>query len=564
MLSLQREKPLSCWPLALLTGLLLVLSGVLASPAIADGEELPQAADASRPNVVLIQTDDQALDDLYATFRTVTGNRVPVMRATLNKLARRGITFRNYYATFPTCCPSRSALLTGQYNHNNGVRGNVGPDGGWPAFRRSPAYRENLAVWLQRAGYRTIHIGKFLNQYGSAEKPETTVPPGWDEWQTNATDLSNRQFYGYRMNENGRIGGPFGSRDYGLWVYVDPYGCLRGPADTPWCNHQTDAVTRRAVEQIGASAADGRPFYLQVDYIAPHGDHRPPIGPEPTPRNYGRAANTPVPRGPAFDELNVNDKPSFIRELPGRISQREKVRMRTEYQRTLESLRDVDDGVRSILQALYRNGVLKNTYVVFISDNGFFRGQHRLARGKILPYEASARVPLLIRGPGIKRNSETGELAANIDLAPTILRLAGATPGRPVDGRSLARFWEDTSLRTRRPLVIESFATKSDAETTDKLSRWSATAYMQYRAIRFGQYKFVLYENGETELYDLFSDPHELRNRSRNLRFARLKGFLRRQLERYAECEGQTCRMTGDLPPIPGVANLNLRWGPRR
>lgn len=529
--------------------------GISVAAPVAAAETPPE-----RPNVVLIQTDDQAFDDLHADFRSITGRRSPVMPATLNKIARRGVSFNDHYVTFPTCCPSRVALLTGQYNHNNGVHGNVAPDGGWQAFRNSPGYHENLATWLQESGYRTIHIGKFLNQYGSVNKPQTTVPPGWEEWQTNASDISNRLFYGYVMNENGNSTGPFGSSEYGLWQNVDAFGCLRGPVDIPWCNHQTDAVTRRAVDQIAVSAADSRPFYLQVDYIAPHGDHRPPIGPEPTPRNYGRAEYTPLPRGPAFNEGNVRDKPGFIREGPGRISGHEINRMRTEYRRTLESLKDIDDGVRRILQALWANGQLKNTYVLFTSDNGFFRGQHRLARGKILPYEASARIPLVARGPGIKPGSETSELTANIDIAPTILELTGAQHSREIDGRSLVRFWQDPKRRSRRPIVIESFADESDLEVADRQSRWSAGGFLPYRAIRLAQYKFVLYENGERELYDLFRDPHERNNRIRAPRYAKLANFLREQLDRYADCAGAACRQTADLPPIPGVPASRLRW----
>ena len=509
---------------------------------------------------MLIQTDDQALSDLYAKFRSPFGNRTSVMPATLNKIGRRGATFNNYYVSFPTCCPSRAALLTGRYNHNNGVRGNVAPDGGWQAFRRSLGYRRNLATWLQGAGYRTVHIGKFLNQYGSVNRPEDEVPPGWSEWQTNANDLSNRLFYGYTVNENGRIKGPFGSRNYGLWANVDPFGCLRGPAAMPWCNHQTDAVTRRAVEQVKVAADLGQPFYMQVDYIAPHGDHRPPIGPEPTPRNYGRADHTPLPRGGAFNEGDVADKPSFIRNGPGRISGREINRMRTEYRRTLESLRDIDDGVRRILQALSHRGLLRHTYVIFTTDNGYFRGQHRLARGKILPYEPAARVPFLIRGPGIRPGTETGELVANIDIAPTLLRLSGATADGPIDGRSMIRFWQDPERRSRRPIVLESFAGESDTEIADRHSRWSAGAFVPYRGIRLGQYKFIRYENGERELYDLFVDPDERRNRVRAPRYRRLADFLNRQLARYADCSGRECRQTADLPPIPGVPASRLRW----
>lgn len=541
--------------------LIKVISTCLVASAAIACANATAASPVERPNFVVIQTDDQAFSDLWAEFRSADGVRSPVMPATVNKIVRRGVTFNNHYVTFPTCCPSRVSLITGQYNHNNGVLGNVAPDGGWQAFRRSHGYHANLATWLQSNGYRTIHIGKFLNQYGNQERPETTVPPGWNEWQTTATDYSNRMFYGYLINENGSLTGPFGSEEYGLWQNVDRPGCLRGFPIIPGCDHQTDAVTRRAVDQIASSAAGQRPFYLQVDYIAPHGDHRPPIGPEPTPRNYGRADHTPLPRDRAFNEADIRDKPSFIRNGPGRISRREINRMRTEYRRTLESLRDVDDGVRRILQALWVHGVLRDTYVFFTSDNGFFRGQHRLARGKILAYEPSAKIPLAVRGPGIRPGIETGELSANIDLAPTILKLAGVRPTRTVDGRSLVRFWKNPERRTLRPILIESFAEESDLKVADRQSRWSAGGFLPYRAIRLSDYKFVLYGNGERELYDLFLDPNELHNRARAARYRKLARFLQTQINRYANCAGVRCRRPADPPPIPGVPASRLRWG---
>ena len=273
------------------------------------------AAPDERPNIVVIQTDDQTLAELRATRITPLGNRVRAMPKTLDLIRKHGISFSRYMASYPLCCPSRSTLLSGRYSHNTGVLSNSAPRGGWVAFRRHQIYRHNLAVWLHRAGYRTIHLGKFLNEYGGPgpDDPTTTVPPGWDEWQTDATDNSTRLYYGYSLNRDGAIRGPFGSPDYGDFSSKDPPGCPLAPPAVGSCNYQEDQLTDRAVRQIDRSAPGG-PFYLQLDYNAPHGDSSPPIGPEPARRHYDSAIDTPLPRPPGFNEADISDKPSFIRD----------------------------------------------------------------------------------------------------------------------------------------------------------------------------------------------------------------------------------------------------------
>ena len=173
----------------------------------------------------------------------------------------------------------------------------------------------------------------------------------------------------------------------------------------------------------------------------------------------------PFPHGPSegFNEGNVNDKPRFIREAPY-LSPTETHTYRVYYQKALESLRAVDDGVKQVVDTLGAMHRLRNTYIIFTSDNGFFYGEHRLTGGKFLAYEPSTHLPFLIRGPGIKPGTATGELAANIDIAPTILELAGAKADKSIDGRSLVPYLLDPSLRTRRPILFESFVETSDVE----------------------------------------------------------------------------------------------------
>ena len=159
----------------------------------------------------MIQTDDQTLDELYATSRLSAAPKTQAMPNTLDLIAKRGMTFNRYYVSYPLCCPSRVSLLTGRYAHNHNVKGNVQPNGGYTGFslpRRADSH--NLATWLQGAGYRTIHIGKFLNGYGDEPYDDgTTVPPGWSAWHTVLNADTDHYFYGYTLNNNGAVDGPY-------------------------------------------------------------------------------------------------------------------------------------------------------------------------------------------------------------------------------------------------------------------------------------------------------------------------------------------------------------------
>jgi N-acetylglucosamine-6-sulfatase len=508
--------------------------GVFVAAALA-ALALPAVATA-RPNVVLIQTDDQNLSELHAQQRLPGGGIEAAMPNTLGLIARAGVSFNRYYVSDPLCCPSRATLLTGQYAHNDGVLGNgPGPFGGYAALSRT----NNLAVWLQAAGYRTIHIGKYLNFYGQPPVSDPAeVPPGWSDWESLVGEDSTHYYYGYRLNDNGDVQGPFGDITY----------AEKDPPD-----YQTDVLTQRAVDQIRASA--GRPFYLELDYTAPHGDLRPPWGPEPAPRHYDSWSTVPLPRPPGFNERDVSDKPRFIRSLP-RLGAAKIADAQQEWQKEVESLRAVDDGVAQIVAALAADGQLGNTYVIFTTDNGFFQGEHRIRRSKFLPYEPSARVPMLIRGPGIPPGAKSGELVANVDIAPTVLGLAGAAATVPEDGRSLLPFAHDPARRTRRPILLEGF-TRSVDPSTSRLRAGASSLEAPIRdfaGIRVGPYKYVRYAGGPRELYDLNSDPFELHSRAHDPRYRAVRSFLAARLRRLRRCVGPTCSrpLRAKIPrPLP-------------
>jgi len=529
--------------------------------------------EGQKPNFVVIQTDDQTIDSLYATFTPPGGQPIPVMPNTLALLADKGVTLSRYYVSYPLCCPSRVSLLTGRYAHNHNVRGNVQPNGGYLGFSFRGANSHNLATWLQSAGYRTIHIGKFLNGYGDEPFDEgKDVPPGWSAWHSVLKADTNHYYYGYTLNDNGVLDGPIGdpgsweTREYGE---RDDFGCPTAPLNGKPCFYETDRFNTLAWEELNATSPE-QPFYLQMDYTAPHGDFRRPAGPEPATRHYNTFAGAPYPhsRSEGFNEGNVNDKPRFIREAPY-LSLNDIHTYRVYYQKALESLRSIDEGVKTIVDTLGGLHRLRNTYIIFVSDNGFFYGEHRLTGGKFLAYESATHLPLLIRGPGIKAGTSTGELAANIDLAPTILELAGAEADKSIDGRSLVPYMKDSALRSRRPLLFESFVETADVEANGEPTAQRAVKELKrhraagnddasasivappkdYEGIRLGPYKYIEWPDGEKELYDITKDPNELNNVVRVPNLSPIRAFLHAQLVRLETCVGRACQEVA--PPFP-------------
>ena len=577
--------------LALLFGLVMATSEE-ASAARAKASEL------QKPSFVVIQTDDQTLEELYDGIRTLNGGEEFAMPNTLQLLGEQGVTFTRYYTPYSLCAPSRVSLLTGRYAHNNHVQGNVPPNGGWTGFQSRLAYSHNIATWLQGAGYRTIHIGKILNGYGDAPySPGTEEPPGWNSWHTILNSDTNHYAYGYMLNNNGVVEGPYGdsgsweTREYGA---IDDAGCPYAPLNGLPCYYETDKFNQLAVEELAATSPE-QPFYMQVDFTAPHGDFRRPAGPQPASRHIGRFAGAPLPdnRAEGFNEGNVNDKPRFIREAPY-LSATEIHTYRVYYQNCLAALLSVDEGVKQILDQLGALNRLENTYVIFTSDNGFFFGQHRLVGGKFLAYEPATHLPLIIRGPGIEPNTHTGQFASTIDIAPTILELAGVTPDKSVDGTSLVPFMQEPSLRTRRPLLFESFVQTNDVEQDGNAATGESTTAAgrargklgvkgasargaaarasgaaahasvvappkNYYGIRLGPYKYIEWPDGEKELYDINKDPYELNNIVRDRNYAPIRNFLHEELVRLEECSGRTCQEVAEKLPLTKRDQLKVK-----
>jgi arylsulfatase A-like enzyme len=466
--------------------------------------------------VVVVMTDDQTLADL----RTRHNSR-PVMPNVLGQIARQGAEFRNAYASYPLSCPSRMTFLTGRYAHNHGVTTNRKPGFNYCAgfFDKD----HTLPIALQAAGYRTAHVGRYLNGYGYADKE--LVPPGYDEWHAPVgfEQGSSATFSGYYMNDNGVI----------------------SPKQDEYF---TDRLNSLAADFVTNSP---EPFFIQVAHRAPHEDSSDPVGPEPAARHLGTLEGVELPKPPSFDEKDVSDKPAYLRGANRLIPpQRKTLRIRN--QRRLESLRAVDDGVGQIMAALEAAGRLERTVVIFLSDNGFFRGEHRITKGKLLAYEPASRVPILIRGPGIPAGSRPTALVSNVDVAATIFALAGASPSKPLDGTSLLPLARAPGTKSKRPLLIESYALTIDDSGNLAGAAFIPKRLQRYQALRIGRWKYIrLLRTKEQELYDLKGDPDELRNLAGDPRFDPLLSFFRRRLKRLAACEGASCRRPIGRIPRP-------------
>jgi N-acetylglucosamine-6-sulfatase len=480
----------------------------------------------ARPNIVFVMTDDQ------------TASSISVQR-NVTLLQTQGATFTQAIATYPLCCPSRATYLSGQYSHNHGVLHNAGPFGGYTRFNHSNA----LPVWLQQAGYRTMHVGRYLNGYGVQNLDITEVPPGWNDWVSGVGE-SVFDYSRWQTNENGAI----------FW---------RPGAESPG-EHQTDFYARRAAELIGQAAPSEQPFFLSLTFPAPHSgapadpDDPTLLGtPSPSPRHRNVFANRALPRPPNFDPASMRGKPQVLADR-ARLSPEWQAAIQENYQQEQEALLDVDDGVGAVMSALAASGELDDTLFIYTSDNGFFHGEHRVTSEKVLPYDAGSRIPLVMRGPGVPPNLRLGQLVGNIDWAPTIVDAADARAGRLLDGRSLFELLADPRSEPGRELVLENGA--------------GANGVPMFRGLRNQRYLWVDHKTtGEYELYDLREDPYELRNLEDLDSYAPIRRMLEARLRKLQGCRGATAcsssrpklalgaRQVKPLPPKPPKRKRSAR-----
>ncbi|MGH2954648.1 MAG: sulfatase family protein, partial [Solirubrobacterales bacterium] len=460
--------------------------------------------DRPPPNVVVVMTDDQTVESLRA------------MPKTERLLGAEGVTFTNSFAANPACCPSRATFLTGRYAHNHGVLRNTRPNGGYAGFDGDEA----LPVWLQRAGYFTAHVGRYLTGYGRHTDP-LEIPPGWSEWH-GAVDPSTYSMYGYTLNDEGAL------VTYGEAEVEDP------------ADYQTDVYAAKAADLIARRAPKRRPFFLSVAPLAPHAEADPeqpdePLGPDnprPAPRHAGAFDDEPQPRADSFNEADVSDKPAEIRALEP-LTLGEAAALADRYRARLASLLAVDDLVETVVGELGATRELNRTLIVFTSDNGYLLGEHRVRARKQYPYEESIRVPLILRGPGLPRDAERRQPVVNADLAPTILHYARAKR-RPGDGRSLHRLIDDRRLEPGRAVLVENWCQVTAPGFEPETPR--------YLGVRTARYLYAEWASRDAELYDLDRDPLELESRHADPAYADERAALGRLLDRLADCAGRSCR----------------------
>ena len=385
-------------------------------------------------NVLWIITDDQ----MRSTLRT--------MDKTRTRLVEKGVRFRHGYTAMPWCGPARASLLTSRYPHDHGCHNNQTHQ----PFVAQGHDRDTIATRIRAGGYDTGYFGKYMN--GLAEDPGY-VAPGWRRW---VATVGKRG----QLNADGDV------RDLKTQKAADDFAAVQ---------------LRRFVERH----EDTGPWFAAWAPSTPHDPY--------TPSSEHRHDFDDVRWDPpAFNEADMSDKPSWMRDLP----RQERAQMRAVLEGKLEELQDLDDQVGRLLDVLWRTDQLDRTWIFFVADNGFLLGEHRLFR-KEQPYEESTGIPYVVRGPGVE-SSICDSLVSQVDLMPTTLDIAGLNPdaGRELSGRSMLR-----PLRTgdwsawRRRLLVE------NTNLEWAMLRQGSEVYIEH------------YARGEWEFYDLAADPHQLTSR---------------------------------------------------
>ncbi len=445
---------------------LYMVLAVAACMAAACSQPAPPApVEPTRPNVLVILTDDQRWDALGVVQREQGDDALFPWFETpnLDRLANEGARFRNAFVTTSLCSPSRASLLSGRYARGHKVADN---------FTEYPNELPSYPRRLQEAGYETAYIGKWhMGEDNDARRP------GFDHW------MSHR----------------------GQGNYNDNTFNINGTSQAiP--GYYTTVVTDHAVEWIGRRHE--RPWLLVVGQKAPHGG---PIEPEPRfahaldgfairkPANYGsyRAADGKPAwleeslktwhgaQGPLYD---LQEHDAFVRAY-------------------LATLLSVDESVGRIYETLRETGQLDTTVIVFTSDNGFVLGEHGRVDKRTM-YEESIRVPLIVRYPPmVKAGTLVDPMVLNHDVAPTLIEIAGAPPLDGISGRSLADLLRGESAPVRTAFLYE-YNYESQFPYTPNV-----------RGVRTDRFKLIRYPNGDgtpdrftAELYDITADPYELRN----------------------------------------------------
>jgi len=443
----------------------------------------PPPPDQRAPNIVFILTDDQDMPSLA---------QMPRVKALLRD---QGTTFARHYVSLSLCCPSRISGLRGQFSHNTTIFKNGPPDGGFEAVYAKGLEQSTIATWLQAAGYRTALFGKYLNGYPDTASA-TYIPPGWTEWASPNEGTPYKEF-NYSLNENG---------------HTVSYGETAADYMTDVLSAKATDFIRRSVDQF-----PDKPFFVYIPTYAPHGPSTP------APRHADLFPGAQAPRTAAFNEADVTDKPAWVQALPlltaDQIDQIDKL-----YRHRLQALQAVDELVQNVVDTLQAKGQLESTYIVFASDNGYHQGQHRLDSGKMTAFEEDLLVPLVIRGPGVRRGATVNQITANVDYAPTLAAIAGVSTPSFVDGRSLLQLlrgetagtWRQVLLLEHKPDNTDGFRAQANGtlEPADPFETLGdGPGISVFSGVRTASgLTYLEYDTGEFELYNNLTDPGQLTN----------------------------------------------------
>ncbi|HSE56268.1 MAG TPA: sulfatase [Nocardioidaceae bacterium] len=444
----------------------------------------PQHAVAAdtRPNIILISTDDMNKSDLRW------------MPKTRKLLANAGVTLDGFISNNPICCPARAEILTGQLSHNNGVHYNDGPWGGYKVLEEPG---NHVGSWLKDAGYKTAFVGKHMN--------------GWEE--------TARRQRGWTIF-NPIIKGIY--KPYGLTMFND--GHPRRYRNI----HSSDLVGKLTVNYINRFSDSKAPFFIWASQVAPHqvlikGKWKPPV---PAKRHSDLYPNAVPPSlsDPSFNEADVSDKPPYVQDS-SMMSRRAVIRF---HRARIRTLRSVDDQVGAAVRALRDAGEARNTYIFFTSDNGWLLGEHRLG-AKRKPYEQSLQVPLVVKGPGLKAGTTRRQTFSLADLAPTFVQLADATPRRTLDGRSML-----PTLRRGAP-GYKHYLIHASSHSQE----W------WWQGVRSDSFVYIRYDDGFEELYDMQKDPAQLQNVADAPGYQAVRAEYAARLARLQDCSGEDCQSGG-------------------
>jgi N-acetylglucosamine-6-sulfatase len=457
-----------------------------------DGSAVPQ----KKPNIVFILADDLSTNLLAY---------MPNVQA----MQREGTTFSNYFVTDSLCCPSRSSIFTGKFPHNTGVFTNQGPEGGYEVFNERGNESQTFAVALQRAGYKTAMLGKYLNGYRPARNG---VPKGWNEWDVAGNGYPE---FNYNLNQNGRI----------VHYASDPQYYL------------TDVVAALGEAFMRKSAP--APFLIEIATFAPHGPYIP------APRDVDKFPGLSAPRSAAFGVRPDADAPAWLKAIfplrPMDIQTIDRA-----FLMRAQSVQAIDKMIGEIRALLATLG--DDNYVVFSSDNGLHMGEYSLRPGKMTPFDIDIRVPLIVVGPGVAKGQVVNAIVENVDLCATFTELGQAPTPASADGHSFVPLLRGSTVTDWRDFaLIEHHHPMANADDPDAPVPHGGNP-PTYAALRTMDSMYVEYEGDVAAYYDLTRDPLELKNVAAKLP-AEKRNLLHDALRANQECQGaQACWAAQHMP----------------